>query len=270
MTKNLFDLSGEVAAVVGGAGALAGAVAEGFAAAGARVAVLDRNIEKAEEQAAAIQDGGGQAKAMEIDALDRGSLDAARDAIETDLGPVSILFNGAGGIDPNAVVTDERPLDVLPLESWDRNFRLNLVAGCLLPCQSFSTTMLKHGRGSVINIASVSAHIALSRVIAYSAAKAGVISLTQFLSREWAPRGVRVNSITPGFFPGEQNRRALFEEDGSLTPRGQTVVERTPIGRFGDPKELVGVAVFLASPQASSFVTGSDIRVDGGFLSSMI
>lgn len=266
MSKNLFDLSEDVAAVIGGAGALAGAVAEGLSAAGARVAVLDRNAEKGEELAATIRAAGGQAKFYPIDALDRTSVDGARDAIERELGPVSVLFNGAGGIDPNAVVTPERPLDQMPLEAWDRNFRLNLVGGCLLPCQSFGKAMIEHGRGSVINIASVSAHIALSKVIAYSAAKAGVISVTQFLAREWAPRGVRVNSITPGFFPGEQNRRALFEEDGSLTPRGQQVVAHTPMGRFGDPKELVGVAIFLAS-QASSFVTGTDIRVDGGFLS---
>lgn len=269
MSKQLFDLSDDVAAIIGGAGALAGAVATGFAAAGARVAVLDRNAEKGEEQAAGIRAAGGQAKFYAIDALDRRSVDAARDAIEADLGPVSILFNGAGGIDPNAVVTSDRPLDQMPLEAWDRNFRLNLVGGCLLPCQSFGKTMLEHGRGSVINIASVSAHIALSKVIAYSAAKAGVVSITQFLAREWAQRGVRVNSITPGFFPGEQNRRALFEEDGSLTPRGQQVVAHTPMGRFGDPRELVGAAIFLAS-RASSFVTGTDLRVDGGFLSCTI
>jgi NAD(P)-dependent dehydrogenase (short-subunit alcohol dehydrogenase family) len=269
MSTRLFDLTGEVAAIIGGAGALAGAVGEGFSQAGAKVAVLDRNVEKGEEQAAAIRSGGGQAKFFEIDALDRASVDAARDAIAAEFGPVSILFNGAGGIDPNAVVTEERPLDVMPLEAWDRNFRLNLVGGCLLPCQSFGKMMVEHGRGSVINIASVSAHIPLSKVIAYSAAKAAVVSLTQFLSREWAKRGVRVNSITPGFFPGEQNRRALFEEDGSLTPRGKEVIANTPMGRFGDPKELIGVAIFLAS-KASGFVTGADVRVDGGFLSSTI
>jgi NAD(P)-dependent dehydrogenase (short-subunit alcohol dehydrogenase family) len=130
--------------------------------------------------------------------------------------------------------------------------------------------MCARGRGSVINIASVSAHVPLSRVMAYSAAKAAVLSLTQFLSREWAARGVRVNSITPGFFPAEQNRRLLFQDDGTPTPRARAILGHTPMGRFGDASELVGAAVFLASHRASSFVTGTDLRVDGGFLSQTI
>jgi NAD(P)-dependent dehydrogenase (short-subunit alcohol dehydrogenase family) len=130
--------------------------------------------------------------------------------------------------------------------------------------------MVARSRGSIINIASVSAHIPLSRTLAYSAAKAAVVSLTRFLAREWAKKGVRVNSITPGFFPGEQNRRALFNEDGSLTPRAQAALAHTPMGRFGEPRELVGAAIFLASAKASSFVTGEDIRVDGGFLCTTI
>ena len=130
--------------------------------------------------------------------------------------------------------------------------------------------MCAGGRGSILNIASVSAHLPLSRVVAYSAAKAAVLSLTQFLAREWAPRGVRVNSLTPGFFPAEQNRRLLFCEDGSPTPRAQAILGHTPMGRFGESAELVGAAVFLASSQASGFVTGVDLRVDGGFLSQTI
>jgi len=130
--------------------------------------------------------------------------------------------------------------------------------------------MAEAGRGSIINIASVSAHIPLSRVVSYSAAKAAVLSLTQFLAREWAPRGVRVNSITPGFFPAEQNRKLLFNDDGSPTPRTRSILGHTPMARFGRPEELVGAAVFLASGKASGFVTGTDIRVDGGFLSQTI
>src|SRR5262249_10461576 len=124
--------------------------------------------------------------------------------------------------------------------------------------------------GSIINIASVSAHIPLSRVISYSAAKAAVLSLTQFLAREWAPNGVRVNSITPGFFPAEQNRALLFNPDGSPTPRTQSILTHTPMRRFGEARELIGAAIFLASNSASSFITGTDIRVDGGFLSQTI
>jgi len=130
--------------------------------------------------------------------------------------------------------------------------------------------MVQRGRGSIINIASVASHLPISRVVAYSAAKAAVLNLTQFLAREWAPKGVRVNSITPGFFPAEQNRKLLFNADGSPTARTQSILGHTPMGRFGEARELVGAAVFLASHHASSFVTGSDIRVDGGFLCQTI
>src|SRR5262249_12951156 len=126
------------------------------------------------------------------------------------------------------------------------------------------------GKGSIINIASVSAHLPLSRVATYSAAKAAVLNLTFFLAREWASKGVRVNSITPGFFPAEQNRRLLFNDDGSPTARTKAVWEHTPMGRFGKPEELIGAVVYLASQKASSFVTGTDLRVDGGFLAQTI
>ena len=130
--------------------------------------------------------------------------------------------------------------------------------------------MKKNRKGSVINIASVSGHLPLSRVVAYSAAKAALLNLTQFLAREWAPDNVRVNSITPGFFPGEQNRHLLFNDDGTATPRGQEILNHTSMNRFGVPSELAGAAIFLASEKASGFVTGIDLRVDGGFLSQTI
>ncbi|MCX6935969.1 MAG: SDR family oxidoreductase, partial [Verrucomicrobia bacterium] len=129
---------------------------------------------------------------------------------------------------------------------------------------------LKRKKGSIINIASVAAHIPLSKVVAYSAAKAAVISLSQFLSREWAPHGVRVNTITPGFFPADQNKKLLFKEDGTPTDRAKSILGHTSMARFGEPEELVGAAVFLASSMASGFVTGIDLRVDGGFLSQTI
>ena len=130
--------------------------------------------------------------------------------------------------------------------------------------------MAKRGHGSIINIASVSAHLPLSRVVSYSAAKAAVLNLSLFLAREWAPKGVRVNTITPGFFPAEQNRKLLFNDDGSPMPRTKSIWGHTPMGRFGESHELVGACIFLASHSASSFVTGTDIRVDGGFLSQTI
>jgi NAD(P)-dependent dehydrogenase (short-subunit alcohol dehydrogenase family) len=135
----------------------------------------------------------------------------------------------------------------------------------LLPCQVFGQTMLAAGRGSIVNIASMSGMIPLSRVVAYSAAKAAVINLTKFLAREWATRGVRVNSISPGFFPAEQNRALLFNTDGSYSERGGQIIGHTPMARFGQPQELGGAVVWLAAPRASSFVTGQNIVVDGGF-----
>jgi NAD(P)-dependent dehydrogenase (short-subunit alcohol dehydrogenase family) len=130
--------------------------------------------------------------------------------------------------------------------------------------------MAERGKGSIINFASVSAHLPLSRVAAYSAAKAAVLNLTLFLAREWAPRHVRVNTITPGFFPAEQNRRLLFKEDGSPTDRARSILGHTPMGRFGQPEELIGAVIFLACDRASSFVTGTDLRVDGGYLSQTV
>jgi NAD(P)-dependent dehydrogenase (short-subunit alcohol dehydrogenase family) len=186
------------------------------------------------------------------------------------LGPVTVLVNAAGGNDPKVTVTPDRSFESIQLPDWQANFDLNLVGGVLLPCQEFGPGMVSRGRGSIINIASVSAHLPLSRVVAYSAAKAAVLSLTQFLAREWAPKNVRVNSITPGFFPAEQNRKLLINDDGSPTARTRSILGHTPMGRFGVADELVGAAVFLASSHASSFVTGTDIRVDGGFLSQTI
>jgi len=267
---SLFDLSQDVAAVIGGTGSLGGAIAEGFAAAGGKVAVLGRNAERGGERVAAIEQAGGTAVFVACDASDRASLDDARGAIVEALGEPTVLVNGAGGNDPKVTVTDDHPFEAIMPDDWRSNFELNLVGGALLPCQAFGPAMLAAGRGSIINIASVSSHLPLSRVVSYSAAKAAVLSLSRFLAREWAGKGVRVNTITPGFFPAEQNRRLLFNEDGSPSPRAQQILGHTPMGRFGEAEELVGAAVFLASHAASSFVTGADLVVDGGFLSQTI
>ncbi|MDA1192165.1 MAG: SDR family oxidoreductase, partial [Candidatus Poribacteria bacterium] len=148
--------------------------------------------------------------------------------------------------------------------------RMNFHGGILYPCREFGPAMVENGRGSIINIASVAAHQPLSRVVTYSSAKAAVLSLSRFLAREWANKGVRVNTLTPGFFPAEQNRRFLYNEDGSPTARTTQIMGHTPMKRFGDPEELVGAAIYLASEKASSFVTGADICVDGGFLATTI
>jgi NAD(P)-dependent dehydrogenase (short-subunit alcohol dehydrogenase family) len=235
---NLFDLSGEVAVVIGATGALGGAIAEGLGEAGANVAVIGRNEERGQARVKAIQTKGGTAA----------------------------FFQG----DAKVTVTAELRFEQIAQEDWAANFDLNLVGGVLLPCQEFGPGMAARGKGSIINIASVSAHLPLSRVVAYSAAKAAVLNLTLFLAREWATRNVRVNSITPGFFPAEQNRKLLFNDDGSPTARTKAIWSHTPMNRFGEAKELIGAAVFLASARASSFVTGTDIRVDGGYLSQTI
>lgn len=270
MNRNLFDLGGEVAVVLGGTGALGGAVAEALAGAGARVVVAGRNAERGGARADSIRSAGGEATFLPADAVDRENLAALEAAVSERYGPPTVLVNAAGGNDPGATVSDENPFEAIRLEAWQKLFDLNLVGGALLPCQVFGPGMGARGKGSIINIASITSHIPLSRVVAYSAAKAAVVSLTQFLAREWAPNGVRVNSITPGFFPAEQNRRLLFNEDGSPSERAEAILGHTAMGRFGEASELGGAAVFLASPKASSFVTGTDIRVDGGFLSQTI
>lgn len=268
--SELFDLSGEVAVVIGATGALGGALAQGLGEAGAKVAVLGRNAERGQARVREIQSRGGQAAFFSADAVQKATLKAAHQAIEKSLGAPTILVNAAGGNDPKVTVAGDRTFEQIALADWQANFDLNLVGGALLPCQEFGAAMAARGRGSIINIASVSAHIPLSRVVSYSAAKAAVFSLTLFLAREWAPKGVRVNSITPGFFPAEQNRKLLFNDDGSPTARTKSIWGHTPMGRFGEAKELIGAALFLASPKASSFVTGTDIRVDGGYLSQTI
>jgi NAD(P)-dependent dehydrogenase (short-subunit alcohol dehydrogenase family) len=266
----LFDLSGEVAVVIGATGVLGGALAEGLAAAGAKIAVLGRNPERGAARVKSIQAQGGTAKFFATDAVSRCSLAEAHEQIDAALGAPTILLNAAGGNDPKVTVTPDHPFESIQLADWQANFDLNLAGGVLLPCQEFGPAMCKRGKGSIVNIASASAHLPLSRVVTYSAAKAAVLNLTKFLAREWATRGVRVNSITPGFFPAEQNRKLLFNEDGSPTARTQAIWGHTPMKRFGESQELIGATVFLASHAASSFVTGTDIVVDGGFLSQTI
>jgi NAD(P)-dependent dehydrogenase (short-subunit alcohol dehydrogenase family) len=270
MSTDFFSLDNEIAVVIGATGVLGGALADGLAAAGAKVAVLGRSAERGEARVKAIRDAGGTAQFFRADAMDRASVHAAHEAIAAQLGAPTILVNAAGGNDSRVTVTAERAFETIALDDWRANFDLNLVGGVLLPCQEFGPGMCARGRGSIINIASVSAHLPLSRVVAYSASKAAVLSLSQFLAREWAPRGVRVNTLTPGFFPAEQNRKLLFHDDGTPTTRTQSIWGHTPMNRFGRSDELIGACIFLASEKASSFVTGTDIRVDGGYLSQTI
>lgn len=270
MPTNLFDLSQETAVVTGGTGALGGAMGDALAAAGAKVAILGRSAERGKAAVERIQAAGGSAIFQSADVLDVNSLRESRDAVTSELGKVSILVNAAGGNRPDATLPPGSDFCQLPEEAWRGVFDLNLVGGSLIPSQVFGEKMLAAGRGSVINIASMAGMIPLSRVIAYSAAKAAVINLTQFLAREWATKGIRVNAISPGFFPADQNRALLFNEDGSYTERGGQIIGHTPMARFGTAEELAGAVVWLAAEKASSFVTGQNIVVDGGFSSTTI
>jgi NAD(P)-dependent dehydrogenase (short-subunit alcohol dehydrogenase family) len=265
MTSELFSLEEETAVVVGGTGTLGGAMAEALAGAGARVAVIGRNEQRGKERAGSISSAGGQAIFRAADVMDRASLTRARDEISSHWGPVSVLVNAAGGNRPDATLPPGADFCKLSREAWQGVFDLNLVGGVLLPSQVFGEVMLVAGHGSIINIASMAGMVPLSRVVAYSAAKAAVINLTKFLAREWATRGVRVNAISPGFFPAEQNRALLFKEDGSYTERGGQIIGHTPMARFGQAHELAGAVIWLAARRASSFVTGQNIVVDGGF-----
>jgi NAD(P)-dependent dehydrogenase (short-subunit alcohol dehydrogenase family) len=268
--SKLFDLTGETAVVLGGTGALGGGMAEALAAAGAAVAIVGRSTERGAERVRAIEAAGGKATFEAADALDRQSLVQCREALIKRLGGVTILVNAAGGNKPEATLPPGSDFCQLPVAAWNSVFDLNLAGGVLLPSQVFGETMLAAGKGSIINIASMAGMIPLSRVVAYSAAKAAVINLTQFLAREWATKGIRVNAISPGFFPAEQNRKLLYNDDGSYSARGQQIIGHTPMARFGRPEELAGATVWLASPRAASFVTGQNIVVDGGFSSVTI
>ena len=271
MNSDLFRLDDDVAVVIGGTGELGGHMAEALGGFGAKVAIVGRNEQRGNARAEKIVQAGGEAKFFQADGMNAESLDSTRLAIKSWAGgPASVLVNAAGGNRPDATIPPGGDFCKLPLDAWRDVFDLNLVGGSLLPSQIFGQDMIDAGVGSIINIASMSGIIPLSRVVAYSAAKAAVINLTLWLSREWSTTGVRVNAISPGFFPAEQNRKLLFNDDGSYTERGGQIIGHTPMERFGKPEELAGATVWLASRHASSFVTGQNIAIDGGFASVTI
>ena len=266
--ENLFNLSGKVAAITGGGGVLCGTLSRALPRLGVRVAVLDILEETAQRVANDIVEAGGKAIALRCDVLDKTSLEAARDAALSRFGRVDILINGAGGNKQQASTSADLSFFDLPYEALRWVFDLNLL-GTLLPSQVFGKSMVEQDGGSVLNISSMNAFRPLTRTPAYAAAKAGVSNFTQWLAvhmaQEYSPN-IRVNAIAPGFFLTEQNRFLLTDDaTGSLTPRGETIVKHTPMGRFGGPEDLIGTVVWLLSPAASSFVTGIVVPVDGGF-----
>lgn len=261
-----FRLDGKVAVVTGGTGVLGGVMARGLAAAGAHVAVLGRNQERAEKAAEEISRSGGSAIATPADVLDRHALLRVRDQILERWSRFDLLVNAAGGNVPGATLGPGQSFFDLQPEAMQKVMDLNF-HGTVSPTQVFAQSMADSGSGSIVNISSMAATRAITRVAGYSAAKAAVDNLTRWLASTLARdhgAGLRVNAIAPGFFIGEQNRRLLLEEDGSLTARGRSIIEQTPMGRFGDPQDLLGTLLWLCS-DASRFVTGTVVPVDGGF-----
>ncbi|MCR4437451.1 MAG: glucose 1-dehydrogenase [bacterium] len=250
--EDLFGLDGKVAVVVGGGGVLGGAMCLALAKAGARVVVVDLDLEKASARAAEIAALGREAIALRADAANKSDLAAAAQAVEEAFHRVDILINAPG-------INSATPFFEIGEEEWNKILDVNLKS-MFLACQIFGRKMIEQGEGgSIINISSASSGPPLSKVFTYSISKAGVNNLTQSLAREWAPHRVRVNAIAPGFFPAEQNRRLLTED------RTKAIFSHTPMRRFGEPEELAGAVLWLASEKASSFVTGAIVRVDGGF-----
>jgi NAD(P)-dependent dehydrogenase (short-subunit alcohol dehydrogenase family) len=250
--KNLFDLTGKTAVAVGGNGVLGSAMAKGLADHGAKVAIVGRNLETAEAVVKEIIENGGEAKAFQADVSSKDSLVQVANEIEQWSGGWDILLNAPGTNSPT-------PFFDLDMDEYDKIMDINL-KGIVMTCQIFAKRMIeKERKGSIINISSVSSTTPLSRVFTYSVSKAGLNSVTQFLAREFATSGIRVNAIIPGFFPAEQNRKILDKE------RIASIMGHTPMERFGEAEELQGATVFLASDKASSFVTGALLRVDGGF-----
>jgi len=261
----LFSLKGKVALLTGGAGILAGPIARGLGRAGARLVITD--IGPLEGRLAELQADGLEACGYRMNVLDRAEIEAVAERVRREVGPVSILVNLAGGNMPEATVGPERSFFDLPLEALERVVALNLFGGAILPSQVFARQMVEAGEGVIINVSSMAAFRPLTRVVGYAAAKAAVSNFTQWLAvhlaQEYSPK-IRVNAIAPGFFLTQQNRYLLLDEQGNLTPRGQAILAHTPMGRFGDPEDLVGTVIWLASP-ASAFVTGVVVPVDGGF-----
>ena len=260
-----FDIRGRVAAVTGGYGVIGSALARGLARAGARVAIFGRRGDAAAREAEAIAREGGQSIALVADVLDQEQMGAACERLVAAWGGVDILVNAAGGNVARAR-SDSISVFEIPLDAFDEALRLNL-HGTVIPSMIVGKQMAEQKRGTIINISSMAALQALSGVMGYSIAKAGIDNFTRWLAVDIARRhgdGIRVNAIAPGFFVTTQNRSVMLNDDGSYTERAKNVLRQTPMGRLGRPEELVGAVQWLAS-DASSFVTGTVIAIDGGF-----
>ncbi|HSW47279.1 MAG TPA: SDR family NAD(P)-dependent oxidoreductase [Phycisphaerae bacterium] len=265
--SELFDLRGRTVAITGGGGVLCGGIAGHLARCGMSVAVLDLKIEAAEAVAAAIRQAGGNAIAVACNVLERESVEAAHQTCCKAMERVDVLINGAGGNHPDATTGPGKKFFGLPIEAFQKVMDLNII-GTVLPSMVFGKAMADRGQGVILNIASMNAFRPLTKIAAYSAAKAAVKNFTEWLAvhmaQEYSP-DIRVNGVAPGFFLTNQNRFLLTDEKtGELTPRGRSIIAHTPAGRFGGIEDLYGAVEWLISP-AARFVTGVTVPVDGGF-----
>lgn len=263
----LFNLEGKSALITGGAGGLGFAIAKGLCSAGANVALADINETAASKKAHVLSELGNKAIGLRMDAFDPASIESCLETVTKEFGDIHVLLNAAGGNMKDATISPDVDFFHLPAEALQKVVGLNLFAGAIHPCQIIGRHMASHGsRASIINISSMTAFTPLTRVVGYSAAKAAVSNFTQWLAVYMAMElksKVRVNAIAPGFLLTQQNRYLLMDEE-KLTPRGETIISHTPMGRFGDPEDLIGVTIWLAS-DASAFVTGTVLPIDGGF-----
>ncbi len=268
MTNELFSLEGRIAVVTGGGGVLGSSISKSLVLAGVKVAVLDIRQEQLDQRIAELQSLGGQVMGFIGNVMDKENLESVNKAILEAWGQIDILVNAAGGNIPGATLGEEQTFFDMKMEDFQKVTDLNM-NGSVLPSMVFGKTMANQKKGSIINISSMATYSAITRVPGYSVAKTGINIFTQWLASEMALKfgeGIRVNAIAPGFFIGDQNRKVLLNEDGSLTERSRKVMARTPMGRFGDINELNGAVQFLCS-DAASFITGVILPVDGGFSS---
>ena len=272
----------KTAVVTGAGGTLCSAIAIELGRLGAKVALLGRTAEKLEPVAARIRAAGGTALPLSVDVTDAAAVEAARQRIAQEVGPCALLVNGAGGNRNDAVTTttEFQPAEISDAKPENMRGFFNLdparlrdvielnTLGTLIPCQVFGREMAQQGRGAIVNFGSMNSYRPLTKNLAYSLAKAGVVNLTQWLAAYLAPAGIRVNAVAPGFFANDRSRKILLTEDGGLTARGQSVMAHTPMKRLGEAQDLLGAVCWLLDDERAAFVTGITVAVDGGFTSS--